>query len=497
MAESPRGGEELTLLIDSNVFIAAEDHTAPGHPFGRQAAELLRLSQKLHYRLALSHGTVSDLLGAPPPTRSQRLKALEKYVVLKHVKTDQQIRGVFPDILTDNNLADLEVLSTFKRSGADWLVTNDRKMRSRAARSDLPQTLSIDAAIELLRPLASPELQAPAAELTEAHTIDLSADIFNSLRADYDDFSEWWLRKVCREWRDVIILGSPTSPEGVAVLKIEKDRPHGLDSPVLKICTFKVADDFRGVKRGELLLKALVSYARRQRLNGMYLEVLPDKIDLIDWLANFGFSVVDTASTARNEMVLLKRLSPSPSELLLPELEYAKRFGPGEIRPTRAHFIPIRDSWHHRLFPEADEQGDLFQGGEACGNAIRKAYLCHSPSRKVMPGDALVFIRTGRGPAAATVIGVAESVSACTSWKEIIGQVGTRTVYTATEIYDMTRPNRAVLVLLFRLDRILSPVWKIDDLLRVGVIKGRTPQSISKISPKGIEWIQSKLGASH
>ncbi len=289
MAESPRAGEELTLLIDSNVFIAVEDHSAGGHPFGRQAAELLRLSQKLHYRLALSHGTVSDLLTAPMPTRSQRRKALEKYVVLKHVEPDLQIRSSFPDVLTDNNRADLEVLSTFLRSGADWLVTNDRKMRNRAVRSGLPQTLSIDAAIELLRPLVSPELQAPAAELTEAHTIDVNSEIFESLRTDYREFGDWWLRKVCREWRDVIIIGSPNTPEGVAVLKTEKDRPYGLFSPILKVCTFKVSDDFRGVKRGELLLKALVSYSRRQRVDGMYLEVLPDKAELIDWLKSFGF----------------------------------------------------------------------------------------------------------------------------------------------------------------------------------------------------------------
>ncbi|WP_280406359.1 hypothetical protein [Nocardia brasiliensis] len=496
MTEGPRGGDELTLLIDSNVFIAVEDYSGGGNPFGKQAAELLRLTQKLHYRLALSHGTVSDLLAAARDLQIQRRKALEKYVVLGYVKPDPEIRSVFPDDLTDNNRADLEVLSTFRRSGADWLVTNDRKMRNRAAKSGLLRTLSIDAAIEMLRPLAAPELQAPAAALTEAHTIDIESDIFDSLRADYNDFNDWWVRRVCREWRDVIAIGTPVNPEGVAVLKTETDRPYGFDSPVLKVCTFKVSDDFRGVKRGELLLKALVSYSRRQRIDEMYLEVLPDKVELIEWLAGFGFSVLEGATAANDQIVLFKRLTPLSPEPQLSALEFAKRFGPGAIRADRAHAIPIRDHWHHRLFPEADEQGDLFEGGEACGNAIRKAYLCHSPSRKIEAGDSIVFVRTGNGPAAATAIGVAESIIASSSWREVVGYVGTRTVYTATEIQEMTS-KKSVLALLFRLDRILSPTWKIDELRQSGVVNGRTPQSIAEISLRGTEWIRSKLDVSH
>jgi len=113
------------------------------------------------------------------------------------------------------------------------------------------------------------------------------------------------------------------------------------------------------------------------------------------------------------------------------------------------------------------------------------------------PGDVLIFVRTGNGPAAATVVGVAESAIACTSLREVIGHVGTRTVYTASEIQDMTLSSSPVLALLFRLDRIVSPTWKIDEFRRVGVVNDRTPQSIAEIKPRGIEWIRSKLGVSH
>ncbi len=116
---------------------------------------------------------------------------------------------------------------------------------------------------------------------------------------------------------------------------------------------------------------------------------------------------------------------------------------------------------------------------------------------RLTPGDVLIFVRTGNGPAAATVVGVAESAIACTSLREVIGHVGTRTVYTASEIQDMTLSSSPVLALLFRLDRIVSPTWKIDEFRRVGVVNDRTPQSIAEIKPRGIEWIRSKLGVSH
>src|SRR5664280_1866765 len=76
---------DVSLLIDSNIFIAAEEHGVDGHSYGPQAAELLRLAGRLHYPVMLSHGTRSDLLRAKPGRRERRRRQLDKYNVLDQV----------------------------------------------------------------------------------------------------------------------------------------------------------------------------------------------------------------------------------------------------------------------------------------------------------------------------------------------------------------------------------------------------------------------------
>ena len=75
----------LSILIDSNIFIAIEDHPTVGHINGALASELLSLAQRLNSRIMISDGTRSDLLQASESLRDKRLKQLQKYDVLKPV----------------------------------------------------------------------------------------------------------------------------------------------------------------------------------------------------------------------------------------------------------------------------------------------------------------------------------------------------------------------------------------------------------------------------
>src|SRR5690606_6209594 len=140
----------------------------------------------------------------------------------------------------------------------------------------------------------------------KGYQVQLSASIFDDLRNDYDGFDAWWRLKVAREHRAVLTIGSPDEPQGISVLKPESGEPYGLPVATLKICTFKVAESYSGARRGELLLKATIDYARRNRLGTLYLEVLPNKHGLIDWLEGFGFNRVPDGATSRGEQVYAK-----------------------------------------------------------------------------------------------------------------------------------------------------------------------------------------------
>lgn len=225
--QSDQGGHEVmaqpaapraAVLIDSNIFIAAEEHGSCGHVHGSDAASLIRVVNELGYELVVSNGTRTDLLQAEPPLRLKRLRALEKYTVLQPVPESPAVRAQFPTNLLSNDAADLEVVSTFATGRARWLVTQDRQLRRRAGRADLANVLGLGDSLALFTALRDPfALRLPTAQLAEAYTIDQAAPIFDSLKNDYPGFSGWWTSKVVPEKRDVIVIGEASIPDGLAV----------------------------------------------------------------------------------------------------------------------------------------------------------------------------------------------------------------------------------------------------------------------------------------
>ncbi len=479
----------LALLIDTNVFIAAEQHADGGHAFGAAAAELLGLAAALGFRLCVSDATAKDVTNAEGPLRARRRRALQKYHVLTPAHVSDQVRAVFPDSMRRQDENDLQVVATYAAGVAQFLISNDTRLRSRARRAGMGNVLSLAEALALLRTLRAPTFALPpAAERVDAHQVNLDAPLFDTLKEDYP-FVDWWISKVVRERRDVLIVGPPACPAAVAVLKVE-DSPAraGLASPTLKVCTFKVAEDAQGVRRGELLLKSVVEVARERGLTQLYLEVMPHREELVEWLPRFGFEAVSADDT---NLVFVKRLSPAVAAEPREPLQHAIAYGPGSLRVRRAHVVPIQDRWHSRLLPEASDQGDLLAGSEACGNAICKAYVCRSSTRKLAPGDCLLFLRTGAGPSQVTAIGVVEDTRVTEDLGELVGAVGARTVYSRDELAAICRAG-PTLAVLFRLDRRVSPPWSLTDLLNAGVLRG-APQSITELTAEGVAWLDSQL----
>jgi predicted nucleic acid-binding protein len=482
----------VAILVDTNIFVAAEQHTDDeNHPYGREAAELLRLAAGLGFRVCLSHATARDVASAPGDLGKRRRRALAKYDVLRPAHVPESVRRAFGDVRRSQHRNDLQVVATFAAGVAQFLVSNDAQLRSRARRAGLENVLSLDEALAYLRTLQRPTLVLPpAAERIEPHQVNVDAPLFDTLKADYD-FVTWWRTKVVPERRDVLVVGDPAEPDAVAVLKVEEaPGVDGLDTPLLKVCTFKVSESAHGVRRGELLLKAVVEFAREHCLRQMYMEVFPKREELVEWLPRFGFSLV--GSKQSGELILAKRLEPPPGVDLAP-LDHAVAYGPGSIRVERAHLVPIQDRWHRRLLPEASEQGDLLAGSEACGNAILKAYVSRAPTRRLCPGDCLLFLRTGAGVAHVTAAGVVEKTTVTDEVAVLLAAVGTRTVYSAEELASYCRAG-PTLAVLFRMDRRVTPPWYMEELEQHAGVR-RTPQSISELSPEGAAWVRGRLAA--
>ncbi|QIK74708.1 GNAT family N-acetyltransferase [Nocardioides piscis] len=508
MTGAPGRPPRLRLLLDSNVVIAAEPYSGFLEPGMRSGARLLRLANEQGHLVCVARATQDEILGAKDPAkRSQRLAELEKFHLLEEVP--------IPDVLVElagesaegtNDHRDLRIIAALYAGAATHLVSDDYRLRRRAERAGLAErVMALEDAVALVAQFEPTEVPPPP-RVSKPATYTLRTDdpIFDSLRADYNaaDFDAWFAKvRAESETRSCYLIDEGDRHAALAILKPEPDCEYELAQPVVKICTFKVSAEHPDVKFGELLLKAILMDAAESTTATMYVEVLPSHPEVLGFLENFGF--VDTGETnARGELVLAKSLIPyGAADELLPDLDFHIRYGPPALRCRQQVFvIPIEPRWHDQLFPEKaperrSEQLELFATGtpvtQPWGNALRKAYLCNSPTSQIKPGDVLLFYRS-RDEQSISAVGIVEETLRSADPDEVVRFVGRRTVYSPQEITWMARSVRGILALRFRQDRFQEPPWTYEELRAAQVLRGR-PQSITKLDGARAEWVRERL----
>jgi GNAT superfamily N-acetyltransferase len=111
------------------------------------------------------------------------------------------------------------------------------------------------------------------------------------MRVDYPGFDAWF-EKCKRQHRDCWVLEIGKEIAGLVIRKDENHAEAGtshLGPKILKICTFKVEDEFQGEKFGELLLKQVLWFAQRNNYDLAYVTAYPKHAFLIDLLEYYGF----------------------------------------------------------------------------------------------------------------------------------------------------------------------------------------------------------------
>ena len=331
----------------------------------------------------------------------------------------------------------------------------------------------------------------PAVRSTKAYTLNERDPIFETFREDYGPSFDAWLIRCKREHRQTWVIDKDDRHAGIVIVNEETDLREVIDGRTLKICSFKVADDFRGFRFGELLLKAVFDHAYENRYDSLYVTVFSKQEELIGLFRSFGFETLDRI-TKRGELVLGKLLREAPREAPhLSALDYNIRFGPRAVKIARAFIVPIQPRYSRVLFPESTGITDLFPGRFAFGNGLRKAYLSNSQLRAVGPGDTLFFYRSQvqQGLIAA---GVVERVVRSAMPEEIARTVGKRTVYSLDEIVDLCSRG-TVLALLFRQARVLREHVPPEALEAANVFK-RPPQSIMQVpDEEGVAWLYQQI----
>lgn len=475
----------MRFLLDTNILIPLEDSS---RILEENLANFVRLAHEHHHQLVY-HPASEDDIGRDknPERRQQTLDRIKQYTRLP----DRPHCPWNTRETAENDAADNEILYALACDAVHALLTEDRVLHNKARLHGLTgRVFTIQTAEDLLRRLHETRtVRLPNIDEVPLYALTpyLDDDFFASLRTSYQPFDEWF-RKKSREGCQAWVVRNRDGRLGALCIYDRQDNEIitedglRLDGPALKLCTFKVGPDVRGQKIGELFLKAAFRYATANRLENIFIHGdLEEQHFLFQLLEDFGFTMAGSHPKSNGRDAVYVKLHPaSPPQEKVAPFEYLKRFFP-HFRHDRAvdkFIVPIRPEYHRILFPDySPRQPLLFQVNHTVGNAIKQAYLCHTPTKAMAPGDILLFYRSG-DEQAITSLGVVEQFESSQDTDSIIRRVKRRTVYSMDAIEELTKkPTR---VILFRLVKHLKTPISRRWLTKNALLRG-APQSITRL----------------
>lgn len=489
------------LLIDTNVFIGLEDSKETPENY----SSLISLASKHKIDVYVHEAAYDDIARDKDVTRRNvSLSKVSKFQLIERVRglSQSDLSEKFGSILRPNDLVDATLLHALSISAVDFLVTEDRGLHARARKyaPDLVRRILLIAdAVLLIKSTYEPvKVPVHCVEEVGANSIPLQDEIFDSLRDGYPTFDKWWQEKCVKKHRRCWII-TDDCLAGIIVRKDETgsntDATNKLPK-ILKICTFKVRPEKRGIKLGELLLKQALWFAQKNKYNLIYLTTFPEQETLIDLVEYYGF--LKTSTSENGEITYEKIVS---SEKLLSN-KYETNFDLSRKNYPRfctdksvdIYCVPIKESFHDILFPEliTERAPDLFSYSGISGiprrpgNTIRKVYICRAQITKIKKGSILLFYKGKSENLPSqniTAIGVFEDVSLAHSYNELLQMAGGRSVYSSAQIQAMhPTPRKPVKVINFLLAGYPNPPLGLSELISKKVFKKHPPQSICKIS---------------
>jgi len=489
----------MNILIDTNIVIPLEPSLTTDFGINTNAAlKFHRLVQKsdsvLFVHPLIGHDISRD--------KNKERKKLRKKLIKRYNKISSPppvsilpIKAVKNPKKGTNNYIDNCFLAAVKGDAVDFLVTEDKGIHRKARKLGLQsRVLYLSDAISLLKDFFD-ETPPPPPFVNKLFVYELEEDdpIFCSLREDYQPTFDSWFKKCKRKHREAYIITDKenTCLAGVCIIKREPCLPTGEQGKTLKLCTFKISDMHHGNRYGELIFKSVFDYADKNNYEYIYFTSFPKQDELIAFAKSFGF--ISSEVQNNDELIIHKKLSFSKMDIAkYNPLDFHIRFGPRvtSFRENSAFIVPIKPIYHNVLFPELRQQQLLFSDdSQPCGNSIKKAYLCHSPSQLISSGDNL-FIYRSQDRQCITALGIIEDTIKSSNPNEIARYVGSRTVYRYSDIVKLC--NKPTLAIKFRYVKGLEAPIRLNELIKNTVLKG-APQSVTKLDSKGIKWIKKKL----
>lgn len=483
----------MKLLIDTNIIIGLEDAGVIQQRF----ADLVRTCHEYHVQLFVHEASIEDVeRDKDVKRRAATLSKIRKFLPLKKVAvpSDQELALIFGPNKKANDVVDAKLLHALRDEIVDLLVSEDAGLHKRAKKAGVDtQVLTVaEAQAWLDREYKDAEVFLPAVEATQVYSLKPTDPIFDELKDDYDGFDAW-LAKARKQHRECWIVQKDGVLAAIIIRKDELQGEAGTLNPgpkIMKLCTFKVAESFRGKKLGEQLLKQALWHAQLNEYDLVYLTVFSAKQPaLVRLIEDYGF--IETKVTATGEAFMEKVIGRGPVTLEASEtpLEATSRSYPRffDSPPVNAFVVPIHPPFHLKLFPEFQGLSDQAENGFGKpGNSIEKVYLCRSPTRALQGGDLLFFYMTKgnaeRGRQTITTVGVVKSVRYSGDINQVKKWTAKRSVYSDNELDAMIHAGGGPLLIIdFLLIGHCAAAIPLNELISSGILNS-WPQSLVQIS---------------
>ncbi|MBM6550307.1 hypothetical protein [Marinomonas ostreistagni] len=227
--------------------------------------------------------------------------------------------------------------------------------------------------------------------------INLNDPFFDSLKADYIEFSDWFNRKANAQDAAYVLYDTNQHIEGFMYLKIEDGGVNDVSPPLpngrhLKIGTFKF--ESAGTRRGERFIKKMFDLAFEFNADNIYVTVFSKHDYLMTLFQRYGFIIHGSKNTPNGiENVLTKDMYNTKPDMLenYPMVNYN----------SRKYLLSIYPNYHTRMLPDSilnNETHDIIRD-VSYTNSIHKIYLCAAYGvENLRRGDSLIIYRTSDRP---------------------------------------------------------------------------------------------------
>lgn len=385
----------MKALLDTNIIIHREASTAVNQDIGI----LFKWLDKVKYTKCVHPLTIEEIEKNINQGTVDTFKIkIKSYEILKTIAPkNEEIELVSAKFdVTENDKIDSQLLNEVYSGRVDILISEDKKIHSKAVYLGVSdKVFSIDSFLEKVVSENPKLIDYKVLSIKQEYfgNIDLDDPFFDSLKEDYQGFSEWFNKKADEK---AYVSYNKNRLLSFLYLKVEgMDENYSDIIPVLKpkkrlkVGTFKVVSN--GVRLSERFIKIIFDNALHYKVHEIYVTIFDKSLEqkmLINLLEEWGFVYYGSKDS---ESVYVRDFKQN-FDIKNPKLTY-----PFISKNSNVFLVPIYPDYHKELFPDSylkTESIDDFKEDEPHRNAISKVYICRSVERNIKKGDIVIFYRT-------------------------------------------------------------------------------------------------------